>query len=141
MGSNRFGRAPAVTGQHDGLLYPKPAQDGKNVRHLLPQRIGDADDSRQLTVDCQIQMRIFQRQGVEFLLFPGGNCAAFVLENEVGAADEHTFLPDKAGNPMRHQVIDFGVELLVFEAPALCFLHNGVGHRVGKMLFQAGRQP
>ena len=35
MGSNRFGRAPAVTGQHDGLLYPKPAQDGKNVRYFF----------------------------------------------------------------------------------------------------------
>ena len=29
----------------------------------------------------------------------------------------------------------------MFETPALCFLHNGVGHRVGEMFFQAGRQP
>ena len=141
MGSNRFGRAPAVAGQHNGLLYPKPAQSGKNVRHLLPQRIGDADDSRQLPVDCQIQMGVFQRQGVELFLLSGWNRTAFVLKNKVGAADEHTLLPDKAGNPMRHQVIHLRVELFVFEATALCFLHNGVGHRVGKMLFQAGRQP
>ena len=37
---------------------------------------------------------------------------AFVLKNKVGAADEHTLLPDRAGNPMRHQIIDLGVEFL-----------------------------
>ena len=140
MGSNRFGRAPAVTGQHNGLLYPKPAQGGKNVRRFLPQRIGDADDSRQLPVDCQIQVGVFQRQGVELFLLSGGNRTAFVLKNKVGAADEYTLLPDGAGNPVRHQIIDLGVELFVSEAPALCLLHNGVGYRVGKMFLQAGRQ-
>ena len=57
--SNRFGCAPAVAGQHNDLLYPEPAQGGKNVLRFLTLRISDADDSCQLPVDCQVQMGAF----------------------------------------------------------------------------------
>ena len=55
-----------------------------------PRPAGDRGyrSRRQLPGQTQIEVGVLGGQGVELLLLPGGDGAALVLENEVGAADE-----------------------------------------------------
>ena len=85
-------------------------------------------------------MGVLGGQGIEPLLLPGGDGAALVLENEVGATDEGLFAVYHAGDAVGHDVLHLRVVLLVGQAPALGLLHHGGGHGVGIVLLQTRRQ-
>ena len=86
-------------------------------------------------------MRILRRKRVKALLFALWNDAALILKHEVCASDQDPLPIDGAGDAVGHQILHLGVILLMAQAPALGLLHHGVGHGVGEVLLQAGRQP
>ena len=108
---------------------------------FLPQRIVDADHGGQLSGDAQVQVGIGFRQVVEFLLITLRDMAALILKHEVGAADQHRFALDHAGNAVSHHVLHLRMVLLVGKTPQLGFLHHGVGHGVGIVLLKTRSQP
>ena len=86
-------------------------------------------------------MGILLRQGVKTGLILRRDDTAFILKDEVGAADKDPFPIDITDNTVGHQILYLGMELIMGQSPLFGFLYDCVGHGVGKMLFQASRQP
>ena len=67
--------------------------------------------------------------------------ARLVFKDKMCAADHHTFISDRTGDSVGHQIFHLGMHFLVGKAAISGSLYHSVGHRMGEMLFQAGRQP
>lgn len=58
---------------------------------LPAQRIVDADDCRQLSINAKVQMGIRGRQLIVFFLFSRRNTAALIFKDKMCAADDDFF--------------------------------------------------
>ena len=83
-------------------------------------------------------MRVLWIESVESRLFTGGNGAFFVFEDEVGTADDDALIVDLTGDAVCDEIIDAGMHLFVLERFAVSGAHDGVCHRMRKVLFEAG---
>ena len=64
--------------------------------------------------------------------------AVLIFKDEVMGPDDNPFVPDTGSNPMSYDVFHFTMEFIMGDAFIGSLTHNGIGHRVGKMFFQAG---
>lgn len=80
---------------------------------LPAQRIVDADDCRQLSINAKVQMGIRGRQLIVFFLFSRRNTAALIFIDKMCAADDDFFLFHHAGNAMRHHILHLRMVFLV----------------------------
>ena len=64
----------------------------------------------------------------------------FILKDEVVTANDHALAAHAACNAVGHDVLHLGVHLLMGNAALFGGTHHGVGHGMGKVLFQTGGQ-
>ncbi len=136
--SNRLCGAFAVAGEHDRALDAEGAQRSHDRAGLLAQRIGDADNGRELAADGEVQVRICRVEGVKALLFALGDGAGLVLKDEMRRADDDLFAVHRARNAVRDDVLHLGVHFLVRQTAVLRGADDGVRHRVREVLLEAG---
>ena len=134
---NCLGGLAIVARHHDDLVNAAGMQRAHGICRFFAQRVVDADHGGKLARDAKIQMRIRRRQRPEFFLVARRHMAAFILEDEVRAADDDLFALDHAGDAVRDDILHLRVVFLVAQSALLCRLDHGVCHRVRVVLFQA----
>ena len=134
------GGALAVTGHHDGVGDAEAAQSAQHAGSFRTQRVGDADDAGQTARSGQIEVRVLRLKVIELLALVLGDGAVLVLKDEVVAADDDPLTADAAGDAVGHDILYFGVHLFVGDAALFGLPDDGVGHRVGEVLLEAGGQ-
>ena len=129
-----------VAGHHHDLADAAGMKRADRVGRLSTQRIGDADHCRQNAGNRQIEMRAFAVERHKRRLFPLGDAAALVLEDEMIAADDDLMSLDRAGNAVRHDVFHAGMIFLVVQAAPPGLLDHGVGQRMRIVLLETRGQ-
>ena len=131
-------RALTVAGQHNRALNAKGTQCLHHIACFRTERVRDADNSRQLTADRQIQMRKLNRKCIVLLLLTGRNRALLILEDKVCTADNDLLVFNHAGNAVRYDILNLRVHFLVRQIALTRSADNGVRHGVREVLLQAG---
>lgn len=86
------------------------------LRSFRTERILDADHSRQSSRDREIQVGVLCRECLKLLFLALRDHALLILKYEVVASDQNLILSDMGGNSMGHDIVDFGMHLLMDES-------------------------
>ena len=86
-------------------------------------------------------MGVLCRECLKLLFLALRDHALLILKYEVVASDQNLILSDMGGNSMGHDIVDFGMHLLMDESFFFGCRNNRVRHGVWEMLFQAGSDP
>ena len=139
--SDRTRCSLAVACHHDDLFDPEFPEFFHDLRSFRTERILDADHSRQSSSDREIQVGVLCRECLKLLFLALRDHALLILKYEVVASDQNLILSDMGGNSMGHDIVDFGMHLLM-DKPLLSGRRNyRVRHRVREVLFQTCGDP
>ena len=137
-GCDRFGCTVAVACHHDDLCKSCFMQFADHFRCLRTQRIFDADNSCQLTLDAKIQVRVFRRKTCKFFFFALRDRALLIFEYEVMASDDGFSSIYSRGDSVCYDIFYFRVHFFMSQAAVLSRIHDCFCHRMWEMLFHAG---
>ena len=85
-------------------------------------------------------MRVFRRQQFKSFFHALRYPALFILKYKMSTSDNRLFSVDRCRDPVGHNIIDFGMMLLVNQIFPFCRIHNCLCHGVGEMFFHTRRQ-
>ena len=139
MFRNTFCSIQAIARQHHHILDATFTQSANGIRSFFTRRVANANGTRQLSANAEVNHGRSTRLFVNNRLVCFGNIDLFIFNDKVLASDDHALALERSCDTVRHDVLHIGMFFGVIDIAFHCRLDNRTSHAMREMFLDACR--